>query len=99
MPNTGSTNLLIHDVFFRLKDRSPAARQALLAACDKYLAPSPGVVFYAAGVVDNELDRPVNDRDWDVGLHVIFESRAAHDAYQTHPEHLKFIAENKENWE
>ena len=25
-------------------------------------------------------------------------ARAAHDAYQTAPAHLQFIAENKENW-
>jgi hypothetical protein len=28
----------------------------------------------------------------------VFESRAAHDAYQTAPRHLKFIEENRENW-
>jgi hypothetical protein len=31
-------------------------------------------------------------------LHVVFENRAAHDAYQTAPRHLKFIEENKATW-
>ena len=44
------------------------------------------------------LQREVNVRDWDVGLHIVFESRAAHDTYQTAPDHLKFIAENKPTW-
>ena len=40
----------------------------------------------------------MNDLDFDVGLHVVFTDRAAHDAYQTTPAHLRFIAENKDNW-
>ena len=44
------------------------------------------------------LDRPVNDRDFDVGLHVVFEDRAAHDEYQPSERHEKFIAENKHLW-
>ena len=41
----------------------------------------------------------MNDRDWDVALHLVFADKAAHDKYQDHPEHLKFIEENKANWE
>jgi hypothetical protein len=29
---------------------------------------------------------------------VVFESRAAHDAYQVAPRHVQFIEENKANW-
>ena len=91
--------MIAHNVYFALKDKSPAAQQKLVAACDKYLADHPGVVFYAAGIMAQELDRPVNVRDFQVGLHVIFADRAAHDRYQTAPQHLKFIEENKETWE
>jgi hypothetical protein len=45
-----------------------------------------------------DLDRPVNDRMFDVGLHVIFADRAAHDAYQVHERHIKFIEANKPTW-
>ena len=33
-----------------------------------------------------------------VGLHMVFESKAAHDAYQDDPTHNQFIAENKPTW-
>jgi hypothetical protein len=90
--------LLCHNVFFTLKDQSPAAADALVAACKKYLTVQPGIAFFACGKVDMDLAREVNDRDWDVGLHVVFTDRAAHDAYQDDATHNQFIAEMKENW-
>ncbi|MBN9524436.1 Dabb family protein [bacterium] len=87
-----------HMVYFKLKDSSPAARQKLVAACDKYLAAHDGVVFYSAGPIAAEFKRDVNVTDWDVALHLVFADKAAHDRYQDHPEHLKFIAENKDTW-
>jgi hypothetical protein len=90
--------MLVHNVYFSLKDPSPAARQRLLAACNKYLSKHPGTVFFAAGVLAEALKREVNDRDFDVGLHIIFADQAAHDRYQDDPAHHQFIAENKDNW-
>ncbi len=90
--------LLAHNVFFSLHDRSEAARGCLLQACRTYLAPHAGVVFFACGELAADLRRDVNDLDFDVALHVVFTDRAAHDAYQTTPAHLRFIAENKDNW-
>ena len=46
-----------------------------------------------------ELDRPVNVRDFHVGLLVVFKSKHDHDVYQTAPAHLKFIEENKPTWD
>lgn len=89
--------MLVHNVYFALHDPTPANIAQLVAACDKYLSKHPGTAFYAAGTL-SDLSREVNDRDWHVGLHVIFQDRAAHDAYQVHPEHLKFIEENKASW-
>ena len=89
--------LLAHNVYFALNDNSPAEVQKLVASCKKYLTDHPGTVFFAAGTV-SDLNRAVNDRDFDVGLHVIFANRAAHDQYQTAPRHLQFIEENKANW-
>jgi hypothetical protein len=90
--------LLNHDVFFTLKDNSPAAADALLAACRKYLTVQPGIVFFSCGKREPALSRDVNDRDFDVALHVVFTDRAAHDAYQDDPSHDQFIAEMKPNW-
>jgi hypothetical protein len=89
---------LAHNVFFKLKDNSPAKVQALVEACKKYLNVQPGIVFFAAGVLCGELTREVNVRDWDVGLHLVFSDKAAHDSYQTDHMHEKFVEENKPNW-
>ncbi len=90
--------LLCHDVFFSLKDRSPEAVDAMVAACKKYLTVQAGIVFFCCGKLEPELNRPVNDLDFDVALHVVFQDRAAHDAYQTDETHNQFIAEMKPNW-
>ena len=90
--------LLVHNVYFSLKDKSAPARQKLLAACRQYLTPHPGIVFFACGILTDELKREVNDRDFDVGLHIVFESLAAHDRYQVADLHNKFIEENRSNW-
>jgi hypothetical protein len=90
--------MLAHNVYFTLHDNSPTAKKNLVAACKKYLTSHPGTVFFAAGTLVAELDRPVNDREFDVALQVVFESMAAHDQYQKADRHLTFIAENKGNW-
>lgn len=90
--------MLAHMVYFTLKDNSPAAKQKLVEACKKYLAKHPGTVFFAAGTLVEELNRPVNDRNFDVGLHLVFKNKAAHDKYQDAPLHQQFIDENKDNW-
>ena len=89
---------LAHNVFFQLTDGSPANVTALTDACHKYLNVQPGIVFFAAGPLVPELARPVNVLDWHVGLHLVFESKAAHDAYQDDATHNQFIAENKPTW-
>jgi hypothetical protein len=88
----------VHDVYFSLKDNSEGATQKMVAACKKYLSGHSGTVFFAAGVLAKDCNRPVNDRDFDVALHVVFKDKAAHDAYQKAERHLKFIAENQDNW-
>ncbi len=89
---------LAHIVFFTLADDTPQNRETLVAACQKHLSDHEGTVYFSAGVINEDLDREVNDKDFDVALHLIFESRKAHDTYQTHPKHLKFIEENKHLW-
>ena len=46
---------LAHNVFFKLKDNSPAKVQALVEACKKYLNVQPGIVFFAAGTLCADL--------------------------------------------
>ena len=90
--------MLAHNVYFSLKDNSSSAKEKLLAACKKYLTGHQGTVFFACGMLAQEMRREVNDRDFEVALHVIFQDQAAHDKYQAASRHQQFIAENKENW-
>lgn len=89
--------LFVHNVFFSLKDPHAERIAALVAACHEYLATIPGLLFYAAGTL-SDVARPVSDRDYDVALHTVFASQQAHDAYQTHPRHLEFVAQQKAYW-
>jgi hypothetical protein len=91
--------MLTHNVYFSLREPSEAARQKLLAACRKYLRGHPGVVSFACGTLATELARPVNDRDFDVALHIVFATQADHDHYQVAPQHVQFVAENKDTWQ
>jgi hypothetical protein len=93
-----ATDRLAHNVFFTLKDKSPDKVAELVAACRKYLNVQSGIVFFSAGTLCGELTREVNDRGWDVGLHLVFTDKAAHDAYQTDPSHVRFVDEQKYNW-
>jgi len=98
-PSTMSDHAkLVHDVYFTLEHASADACQELVDECYARLAGIDGIVYFAAGIRDPELQRDVNDRGYDVSLHVFFRDRAAHDAYQTAPAHQEFIAKNRENW-
>ena len=91
--------MLAHNVYFSLRDRSPEAIRHLLDACRTHLANRPGVMFFACGELASGCSRPVNDRDFDVSLHLIFKTVDDHDRYQNQDaEHQKFIAACRDNW-
>jgi hypothetical protein len=90
--------MLAHDVYFSLKDNSPQARQKLLDSCKKYLTGHPGTVFFACGTLADALNRSVNDRNFDIALHIVFADQAAHDRYQDAERHRQFVSENQPGW-
>jgi hypothetical protein len=87
-----------HMVFFTLADDTPENRAKLVSACQTYLTGHQGTLYFSTGSLAEDLAREVNDRDFDVALHLVFASKADHDRYQDHPRHLKFIEENKALW-
>jgi hypothetical protein len=89
---------IAHMVYFTLKDPSPSGIERQLAACRKYLTGHPGTEVLAFGTRNPDLKREVNDTEFHVAVHVVFGNRAAHDTYQTHERHLKFIEESKPHW-
>jgi hypothetical protein len=94
----GKSAPLAHIVFFTLAESNDTNRLKLIDACKKYLAKHEGVVYFGVGVNAREYDRAVNDRDYDVALHLVFASGKDQDVYQTHPQHLKFVEECKGLW-
>ncbi len=90
--------MLSHDVFFSLKESNPENKKMLVDACHKYLKGHEGVAFYSAGVLSEDLKREVNDVNFDVALHIVFNDKAEHDKYQDAPRHLEFIEKNKSLW-
>lgn len=96
--NPTSNPMLVHNVFFTLFDNSAQSRQKLVDSCKKHLSGHPGEVYFSAGILCPSLTRPVNDQEFDVGLHVVFRTMADHDAYQQHPRHIQFIEQNKPGW-
>jgi len=95
---TAAEPQLAHMVFFTLAEDNKANRDTLVKACQKYLSDHDGTLHFSAGSIADDLQRDVNDREFDVALHLVFANRAAHDTYQTHPQHLEFIEKNKHLW-
>lgn len=87
---------IAHMVYFKLKDSRAESKQKLIDGCNKYLSKHEGVIYFSAGLRGEEFARDVNDKDWDVGLHLVFANKAAHDKYQDHPDHTKFRDEIKD---
>lgn len=87
-----------HNVYFSLNNKSDQAVKSFIDDSKLFLAVIPGIKSFACGVLEAGLERAVNDRDFDVSLHVLFESREAHDAYQIAVSHNEFVARQSENW-
>jgi hypothetical protein len=89
---------IAHMVYFTLKDNSAEAKKKMVEACKKYLTEHDGTVYFSAGIRGEDFNRQINDREFDVALHLVFKDKASHDKYQDHERHKKFIEENKDNW-
>jgi len=89
---------LAHIVYFTLLENSPERVEELCAACRHYLTGHDGTVYFSVGTLVPDLDREVNQRDFDVALHLVFSDRQSHDLYQVSDRHQEFIALNRDNW-
>ena len=96
--DTSKSAPLAHIVFFTLAEPSDANRSKLVDGCKKYLHGHEGTLYFAVGVNSPQYARDVNDRDYDVALHLVFETAGHQDVYQTHPRHVKFVEECKGLW-
>jgi hypothetical protein len=90
--------VLVHSVFFTLKDQSPAAREHLIEDCYRELASIEGITSFYAAARDEGLARDANDVEFDVALTVVFRDRAALDHYLPDERHQRFVAGHKDGW-
>ena len=90
--------MLIHTVLFWLKPGLTEAQRADFRRGVESLAASQHVEKVYVGASAAVPDRPVVDKTFAVGLTVICRDVAAHNAYQTDPIHLAFIAKFKSCW-
>jgi Stress responsive A/B Barrel Domain len=92
--------MLIHTVFFWLKDSAPLGeRERLVEGCMALLGKIPTVRHIWAGPPASTPKREVIDDTYDIGLTVVLDDIPAHDLYQQHSLHKDFIARHKEHWE
>jgi hypothetical protein len=95
---TNKSSPLAHIVFITLAESNDVNRARLIEGCKQYLDKHEGVIYFGVGVNAPEYDRDVNDRDYDVALHLVFATASDQDAYQTHPRHLEFLGKCKSLW-
>jgi hypothetical protein len=87
-----------HDVFFSLNDNSPQARKRFIALGKRYLTDHPGTLWFTMGPLAEEMKREVNDRGFDVALHLVFKNKAALDQYAVSERHQTFIKHTRASW-
>jgi hypothetical protein len=88
--------MFVHAVYFWLRPDLTDDERARFAANLQTLATIPSKGCYIG--TPSSTDRPVIDRTYTWALVLLFADLAEHDAYQVHPVHQQFVAENKALW-
>lgn len=84
---------LHHSVYFWLQDSgTPDDTQTIIHACQTYLPEIPGILRLVIGTPAGT-DSPAVEKTYAVALLIDFVDIAAHDAYDVHPSHQRFVAE------
>jgi hypothetical protein len=90
--------LLVHHVFFWLKNPESDADQQQLIAGLKTLATIPTIRQIHVGVLASTEKRDVVDTSWNVSELMFFDDEAGQKTYQDHPIHQTFIKNNSHLW-
>jgi hypothetical protein len=90
--------MLIHAVYFWLRPDLTDAQRAEFRRGVESLAAIPHVTQVHVGTPAAVPDRPVVDQTFDVALVVVCRDVDAHNAYQTDPVHLAFVARFQSYW-
>lgn len=90
--------MLVHTVYFYLKSDLTAAQRETFRQEVAKLGTIPHVKAFYLGTPAAVTARPVVDLSFSFAITCLFENVAAHDVYQSHPDHLAFIARCKDLW-
>ena len=87
-----------HNVFFWMRDNGdPSEARRLAEGCKTFLTGIPGIVRLTVGTPAGT-QRDVVDNSYGVALLVEFVDASACHAYDSHPDHLRFIAKCSQFW-
>ena len=86
-------NRFVHDVYFRLADRRPGTFEVFVSSLRKYLSPAKhdGMVGFRLSYRAVEMKRRLNDRDFDILMHMVFETIEAYNNYRKSTPHDEWI--------
>jgi hypothetical protein len=91
--------MLVHNVYFWLKPELTSAQRAeFRRGVEALAAIKPQVLQLYVGAPAAVPDDPAADKGFTVGLTAVFRDVAAHNAYQTDPAHVAFVAKFKSSW-
>ncbi len=90
-------NIFIHQVYFWLKNPDSEADKAKLVEGLKTLTAIKTIKSYHIGVTAGS-SRDVVDGSFSISWLNVFKDKAAQDAYQVDPIHLKFVEEYSHLW-
>lgn len=88
----------VHHVYFWLKNPSNEADRTKLIEGLTTLSKVPTIRFHHIGLPAST-NRSVIDRSYSVSWMLFFDNLEQEEVYQTHPIHLKFIADYSHLWE
>lgn len=90
--------MFVHTVFFWLANPgSDTDRQGLRAGLETLKSIEHADAAYVGKPAETR--RPVIDHSYDFSLTLVFRDKAAHDAYQIDPTHLKFVDDCARYWQ
>jgi len=79
--------MMVHSVFFRLKHQRNSDAEKIFLAKGAALAELPGVQQFSI------LEETSPKNDFTFGFFMQFCDQAAYEAYNNHPDHVKFVQE------
>jgi hypothetical protein len=96
-PGKPSKGSFMHVVFFWLKDKEPATREAFEKELRPFIENVKEIRQWHIGT-PADTDREVIDNTWDYSIVLEFDSKKEHDIYQDHELHKQFVRNASALW-